>query len=116
METTNEALPAAAIQIVVLLFFSTSLGDAQEVSSLVEVQRLQSTILIFISIILSLWSVGNGTRKYCAFIGKFNKPIWYYYGLALYTATGSFPCNSTLCARISAMILDGAKNRKEVQT
>eukprot|EP01084_Bolivina_argentea_P246227 412124_1 len=84
METTHEALPAAAIQIVVLLFFSTSLADAQEVSSLVEIQRLQSTILIFISIILSLWSVGNGTRKYCAFIGKFNKPMWYYMCLAFY--------------------------------
>merc|ERR1712228_117113 len=86
-ETTNEALPAATIQIVILLFFSEELGETFSLNNGVFSQTI---ILILISIVLSLWSVGNGTRKYVKFVGKSQRPMWYYWTLALYTATDIF--------------------------
>eukprot|EP01084_Bolivina_argentea_P265312 449676_1 len=84
METTNEALPAATIQMVIVLFFSEQAFDLNR-------NGLSLTIAsILISIFLSLWSVGNGTRRYVAFVGGFKKTKLYYWSLALYTATDMF--------------------------
>ncbi len=62
---------------------------------------IEQAVLIALSIILSLWSVGNGTREYLVFRSKtsatnYSHPPWYYIAVAVFTATDMFNRSLTL--------------------
>ena len=70
LETTKEALPAAAVQIIVLIFFSGLVSTATSEVSLFETYGFFQTLIVIFSIVTSLVSVGNNTRKYLTYTSQ----------------------------------------------